>query len=153
NPAADPWRGGICPWWRGINRFAFSSGFRDADQAWSNWMSSLAGKRAGRRVGGPRFKRQGRTTPSFRLHADVKKPTIRTDGYRRLRMPNIGTVRLHDTAKRMVRALDRGGRVQSVTCSRRGHRWYASVLVDEPDITPGRETQVGPSHRQKAAGR
>lgn len=53
----------------------------------------------------------------------------------------------------MVRALDRGGRVQSVTCSRRGHRWYASVLVDEPDLTPGRETQVGPSHRQKAAGR
>ncbi|TWH15955.1 putative transposase [Prauserella rugosa] len=153
NPAADPWRGGICPWWRGINRFAFSSGFRDADQAWSNWMSSLAGKRAGRRVGEPRFKRKGRVTPSFRLHHDVKKPTIRTDGYRRLRMPNIGTVRLHDTAKRMVRALERGGRVQSVTCSRRGHRWYASVLVDEPDVTPGRETQVGPSHRQKNAGR
>lgn len=153
NPGADPSRGGICPWWRGINRFAFSSAFRDCDQAWSNWLSSLAGTRAGRRVGEPRFKRKGRTVPSFRLHHDVKKPTIRPDGYRRLRIPNIGSVHLHDSCKRLVRALDRGGRVQSVACSRRGHRWYACVLVDEPDSTPGRETQHGPSHRQKAAGR
>src|SRR5690606_11071587 len=49
-------------------------------------------------------------------------------------------------------ALDRGGIVQSVTISQGGHRWYASVLVDEPDITPGRETQTGPGPQQRDGG-
>lgn len=109
DPAADPWRGGICPWGRGINRHAFSSAFRDADQAWSNWLSSLAGTRAGRRVGEPRFKRKGRVTPSFRLHHEVKKPAIRPDGYRRLRLPNIGFVRLHESSGWCARLTGAGG--------------------------------------------
>src|SRR5690606_25516319 len=143
---------GNCSWWRAVSTYAFQSAFLDADQAWKNWMESLVGKRAGRRVGAPRFKKKGRSRDSFRLHHDVKRPTIRPDGYRRLVMPRIGSVRLHDSAKRLARALQRGGRVQSVTVARGGHRWYASVLVDEPDITPGRETQRGPSPAQRAAG-
>lgn len=143
---------GICPWWRSVSTHAFQSAFLDADQAWKNWMDSMSGKRAGRRVGAPRFKKKGRSRDSFRLHHDVNNPTIRLDSYRRLRMPRLGSIRLHDSAKRLARALQRGGRVQSVTVSRGGHRWYASVLVDEPDITPGRETQRGPSPAQRAAG-
>ena len=143
---------GICPWYKGINTYAFTSGFRDADQAWKNWMDSLSGKRAGPRVGMPRLKRKGRCRDSFRLHHDVKNPTIRLVGYRRLRLPNIESVRIHNSGKRLARALQRGGRIQSVTVSRGGHRWYASVLVDEPDITPGRETQQGPSAAQREAG-
>lgn len=143
---------GICPWWRSVSTYAFQSAFLDADQAWKNWMDSMSGKRAGRRVGTPRFKKKGRSRDSFRLHHDVNNPTIRLDGYRRLRMPRLGSIRLHDSGKRLARALRRGGRVQSVTVSRGGHRWYASVLVDEPDITPGRETQRGPSPAQRAAG-
>ncbi len=152
DPRTDPWRGGICPWYATANRYAFTSAFRDADQAWKNWMDSLTGKRAGRRVGVPRFKKKSRSRDSFRLHHDVKHPTIRLDGYRRLRIPNIGSVRLHDSGKRLARALRRGGHVQSVTISRGGHRWYASVLVDEPDITPGREIQHRPSPAQQRAG-
>src|SRR5690606_30147589 len=143
---------GICPWWRAVSTYAFQSAFLDVDQAWKNWMDSMSGKRAGRRVGAPRFKKKGRSRDSFRLHHDVQNPTIRLDSYRRLRMPRLGSIRLHDSAKRLARALQRGGRVQSVTVSRGGHRWYASVLVDEPDITPGRETQHGPSPAQRAAG-
>ena len=143
---------GICPWWRAVSTYAFQSAFLDADQAWKNWMDSLSGKRAGRRMGLPKFKKKGRSRDSFRLHHDVKNPTIRLDSYRRLRMPRLGSIRLHDSGKRLARALDRGGRVQSVTVARGGHRWYASVLVDEPDITPGRETQRGPSPAQRAAG-
>ncbi len=144
---------GICPWWRAVSTYAFQSAFKDADQAFQNFFDALSGKRAGRPVGLPRFKKKGRARESFRLHHDAKNPTIRLDGYRRLRMPRLGSVRLHDSGKRLSRALDRGGIVQSVTVSRGGKRWYAAVLVDEPDITPGRETQRGPSHRQKANGR
>ncbi|TLW89258.1 transposase [Saccharomonospora piscinae] len=150
----DTTRGGdgICPWWRAVSTYAFQSAFLDADRAWKNWMDSLTGKRAGRRVGAPRFKKKGRCRDSFRLHHAVNDPTIRLEGYRRLRMPRLGSIRLHDSGKRLARALARGGRVQSVTVSRGGHRWYASVLVDEPDHTPGRETQHRPSRAQHTAG-
>lgn len=143
---------GICPWWRTVSTYAFQSAWDDVDLAWKNFFDSLAGKRAGHRVGTPRFKRKGRARDSFRLHHDVKNPTIRLTGYRHLRMPRLGSVRLQDSGKRLSRALERGGLVQSVTVSRGGSRWYASVLVAEPDHTPGRETQTGPSHTQKAAG-
>ncbi|WP_073791828.1 hypothetical protein [Streptomyces sp. CB01580] len=137
-----------CPWWHEVNTYAFQSAFIDADRAWANWLDSLRGRRAGRRVGYPRFKKKGRARDAFRLHHDVKKPSIRTAGYRRLRMPTIGEVRFHDSAKRMARLVDRGQAVvQSVTVSRAGHRWYASVLckvtTDLPDRPTRRQAERG----------
>lgn len=137
---------GICPWWRTVSTYAFQSAWDDVDRAWTNWLDSLSGKRAGRRVGPPRFKKKGRSRDSFRLHHDAKRPTIRPDGYRRLVMPRLGSIRLHDSAKRLCRAIARGAVVQSVTVSRGGHRWYASVLVREPFDEPAA------TKRQRAAG-
>ncbi len=73
---------------------------------------------------------------------------IRLATYRRLRLPKFGEVRLHESAKRLARLIDRGAAVvQSVTVSRGGSRWYASVLckvlVDIPDR---------PTRRQRGAG-
>lgn len=139
---------GACPWWHEVNTYAFQSAFIDADQAWKNWLGSLSGKRAGRRVGYPRFKKKGRARDSFRLHHDVKRPGIRLVGYRRLRLPSIGGVRLHESAKRLARLVDRGDAVvQSVTVSRGGHRWYASVLCKVTMEVPDR-----PSRRQRCRG-
>lgn len=139
---------GSCPWWHEINNYCFQSAFADADTAWKNWLDSISGKRAGRRVGYPRFKKKGRSRDSFRIHHDVTKPGIRLATCRRLRIPKLGEVRLHDSGKRLARLMQRGDAVvQSVTVSRGGHRWYASVLckvtVDLPDK---------PTHRQTAAG-
>ncbi|MER7877659.1 helix-turn-helix domain-containing protein [Streptomyces solisilvae] len=97
-----------CPWWHEVNTHAFQSAFIDADRAWQNWLESLRGVRAGRRVGYPRFKKKGRARESFRLHHDVKRPAIRLVGYRRLRLPTVGEVRLHESAKRLARLADRG---------------------------------------------
>lgn len=137
-----------CPWWWEVSTYAFQSAFLDADMAWKNWMDSLTGKRAGRKVGYPRFKKKGRARDSFRLHHDVAKPTIRPDGYRRLQLPRIGSVRLHHSNKPLARLIDRGQAViKSVTIARGGHRWYAMVLceVHQP---------VAPITRaQKARGR
>lgn len=121
---------GRCPWWWTVSTYTFQSAFADADQAWTNWVGSLTGHRAGGRVGKPQFKRKNRSRDSFRIHHDVKKPTIRLDnGYRRIIVPRLGSLRTHDSTKRLRRALDRGAVVQSVTISRGGHRWYASILV------------------------
>ncbi|MDQ2738812.1 MAG: helix-turn-helix domain-containing protein, partial [Actinomycetota bacterium] len=75
---------GLAPWWHTVSTYAFQSAFADADLAWSNWMSSLGGRRAGKPVGYPRFKKRGACRDSVRIHHDVNKPTIRPDGYRRI---------------------------------------------------------------------
>ncbi|MEU3220219.1 hypothetical protein [Streptomyces sp. NPDC006971] len=73
----------------------------------------MRGHRAGRRVGCSRFKKKGRARDAFRLHHDVKKPSIRTTGHRRLRMPAISEPRLHDFAKRMAHAWSTADRQSS----------------------------------------
>lgn len=139
---------GVCPWWHEVNTYAFQSAFADADRAWKNWLDSLSGKRAGRRVGYPRFKKKGRSRDSFRLHHDVKKPSIRMVGYRRLRLPTIGEVRLHGSGRELARAVERGRTVvQSVTVAREGHRWYASVLCKTV-----MEVRQKPTRQQAARG-
>jgi putative transposase len=141
---------GVSPWWPEVSSYAISTGFRNADRAWSNWLESFAGKRKGARVGYPHFKSKARAQDSATLFHDAKRPSIRLEGYRDLQMPRIGTVRLDNTghrrtkrkngrvesngrrgaAKRLVRMIERGDAVvQSVTVSRGGTRWYASVLV------------------------
>lgn len=138
---------GVAPWWRGINRYAFVSGLANADAAWDNWLASYAGRRTGRRVGYPRFKKKGRAADSFALFHDVKKPSIRVDDPRHLRIPNIGVVHLVSNLRRLWRRLRRGTAiVQSIRISRTGHRWYASVLVKEqmPDpITSRAQRRAG----------
>lgn len=132
---------GVCPWWHEVNTYCFQSAFTNADVAWKNWLDSLGGRRAGRKIGYPRFKKKGRAKDSFRLHHDVKKPSIRLFGYRRLRLPKIGEVRIHDSGKRLSRLVDRGqAAVQSVTVSRSGHRWYASVLCKVTTHIPDHST-------------
>lgn len=138
---------GVFPWWRGLNRYAFVSGLRHADDAFSNFFDSLAGRRAGRRVGYPRFKKKGRSRDSFTIYHDVKRPGIRLVDSRHLLVPTLGQFRLHSNVRRLVRKIDRGTvTVNSVTIAREGHRWFASVLVTEQMPAP-RTTR-----RQQRAG-
>lgn len=141
-------------WRTEVNRYALSSGMRAADTAWKNWLSSLTGARAGRPVGYPRFHAKGRTRDSFTLFHDVKKPTIRPDGYRRLVLPakitgaRGGSVRLHGNLRQLARRIEKGtARIQSVTISRGGRRWSASILARETITVPDR-----PNRRQRAGG-
>lgn len=127
--------------------YAFQSAVADADQAWKNWLDSITGHRSGRRVGRPRFKTKHRSRDSFRIHHDVKNPRIRPDaGYRRIIVPRIGSVRVHSSTKPLCRALTRGAVIQSITISRGGHRWYASVLIKQPTV------EVAPTRAQRHAG-
>lgn len=139
---------GGCPWYEGLNVYAFLSGFDRADRAWKNWQESCAGRRTGRPVGYPRFKRKSHAKDSFSLCHDLKNPGIRLDGYRRLHLPGIGSVRLHQTAKRLGRLINRGqAAITSVTISREGHRWYASVLSRVQQDIPDK-----PTRRQRTGG-
>lgn len=135
------------PWVHAVNRSALVGGMRQADEAWKNWIASFQQTRAGRRVGYPRFKKRGVAHDSFTITHDRKSPGIRLTTTRRLRIPTFGEVRIHDHAKRLQRKIrTRTVEVTSVTVNRHGHRWYASLTVEETIPTPR------PSKRKRAAG-
>ncbi|MFE7594669.1 hypothetical protein ACFU6K_35220 [Kitasatospora sp. NPDC057512] len=97
--------------------------------AFKNQVDSLTGRHTSRAVRYPRIKEKGKAWDSFRLRHDVSKPTIRPDGHRRLITPRLGSVRIHDSAKRLPRLFTKGyAVVQSVTISRGDNRWYASCV-------------------------
>ncbi len=137
----------LTPWRTAVSSYCFSSGMRAADAAFKNWLDSLAGRRAGAKVGYPRFKSKHRARASFTIYHDVKQPTIRVQDARHLVVPRLGAVRLHSNLRRLVR-LQRHGEVtvRSITIAREGRRWFASVLVEEP------APQRGPSKAQVQAG-
>ncbi|MEU4507294.1 RNA-guided endonuclease TnpB family protein [Streptomyces sp. NPDC024089] len=143
-----PREDGGSPWHAEVSSYAFMTGFDRAQSGWQNWLDSHTGKRAGRRVGYPRFASKHRSRDSFSLYHNVKRPLIRPDGYRRLMLPRLGSIRIHDTAKPLVRLINRGQAVvRSVTISRGAHRWYASVLVTVQQHIPDK-----PTPRQRVGG-
>lgn len=106
----------------------------DPDSHWH----SLTGERAGRPAGYPRFHAKSRSRDSFTLFHDVKKPTLRPDEYRWLVLPKKitgkrgGSIRLHGNLRKLARRIAKGtARIQSVTISRGGKHWYASILAEE----------------------
>ncbi|WP_371590840.1 RNA-guided endonuclease InsQ/TnpB family protein [Streptomyces sp. NBC_00470] len=139
---------GGCPWYEEVNPYAFTAGMADALEAMDRWMKSASGKMAGRRVGYPRFKAKGKSTDAYRLHHDVKNPSIVAVSSRRLEVPRLGTVHTHQPLRRLRACLEQNaGRIQSVTISRAADKWYASVLVDH-DFVPAAK----PTARQRVGG-
>jgi putative transposase len=122
---------GGCPWHEEVNPYAFTAGMADALMAMDRWMSSASGKMGGRKVGYPRFKAKGKSTDAYRLHHDVKNPSIVVESSRRLVVPRLGSVHTHQPMRRVRACLEQNaGRVQSVTITRAADKWYASVLVE-----------------------
>ncbi|SKQ82247.1 IS607 family element RNA-guided endonuclease TnpB [Mycobacteroides abscessus] len=122
-------------WWPECSKEAYADGIGGAVEAYWNWQQSRAGKRAGKRVGFPRFKKKGRdadrvsfTTGAMRVEPDR----------RHLTLPVIGTVRTHENTRRIQRLISKGrARVLAISVCRNGTRLDASVrvLVQRPQQT------------------
>ena len=114
-------------WWPECSKEAYADGIAGAVHAYWNWQTSRCGKRAGKRVGFPRFKRKGRdadrvcfTTGAMRVEPDR----------RHLTLPVIGTVRTHQNTRRIERLIRAGrARVLAISVRRNGTRLDASVRV------------------------
>jgi len=119
-------------WWPQVSKEAFADGIRAAVDGYWNWQASRAGKRAGKRVGFPRFAKKGRdrdrvtfTTGAIRVEPDRRHVTP----------PRVGTVRTHESTRKLERLIAKGrARVLAVTVSRKGTRLTAAfrVLVQRP---------------------
>jgi putative transposase len=114
-------------WWPECSKEAYADGIAGAVDAYWNWQQSRSGKRAGKKVGFPRFKRKGRdadrvcfTTGAMRVEADR----------RHLTLPVIGCVRTHENTRRIERLIRSGrARVLAISVRRNGTRLDASVRV------------------------
>jgi putative transposase len=114
-------------WWPECSKEAYADGIAGAVDAYWNWQTRRAGRRTGKRVGFPRFKRKGRdsdrvcfTTGAMRVEPDR----------RHLTLPVIGTVRTHENTRRIERLIRAGrARVLAISVRRNGTRLDASVRV------------------------
>ena len=110
-----------------VSKFVAQGACRNYRNARSGWLNKNIKARK------PVFHKKNRTgTGSFLAASGVN--LIRYDGYRRIRLPYLGSVK-------MTRNL-RDGIPYEVTIKRRNGRWYATVAYWKPPIqTPDRETQ------------
>lgn len=115
------------PWWEENSKEAYSDGAKRLSQAMGNFFDSRTGKRNGRSAGFPRFKRRTDagsmrfTTGPIRVEPDRHHVTL----------PRIGTLRTHESTRKLARRLENGtARILSASISRAGGRWFVSFTVD-----------------------
>lgn len=116
------------PWMYEVSECAPQEALRNLDNAFKHFFE---GRKAGRKVGFPRFKKKGRND-SFRLtgHIHVFE--------RHVQLPRLGTIRLKE-----VSSVE--GRILSATMRREADRWFVSVAVEleRPDPAPVDGPTVG----------
>lgn len=108
------------PWILESPKDANARPFMNLGTAWANFFDSAKGKRGGRTVGRPSFKKKGRCADSFYVSNDQFR--FHVDG-RRVRLPVIGSVRIREPF-RFVGKIVAG----SVRCI--AGRWFFSVKTD-----------------------
>ncbi|MBE5502585.1 transposase [Mycobacteroides abscessus subsp. massiliense] len=114
-------------WWPECSKEAYADGIDGAVDAYWNWQNSRSGKRGGKPMGFPRFKKKGRDADrvTFTTGAMRVEP-----GRRHLTLPVIGTVRTHENTRRIERLISKGrARVLAIGVRRNGTRLDASVRV------------------------
>ncbi|MEX5632550.1 IS607 family element RNA-guided endonuclease TnpB [Parafrankia sp. FMc2] len=134
----------VAPWWGECSKEAFSAGLDQLARALKNFSDSKNGKRRGRRVGFPRFKKRGKARDSFRYTTGAYGPA----GDLHVRLPRIGRVKVHEPMGALTgRLADGRGRLLGATGSRTAGRWFVSFTVEAE-----REVPEAPSPRQRAGG-
>lgn len=114
-------------WLREVSKCAPQEALRNLDRAFKNMRDA---KKAGRKVGFPKFKKRG-SGGSFRLTG-----AVRVESSRRVRLPIIGSVRTKEDTRKFR------GRILSATVSEEVGRWYVSFAVEVERSDP--ETPDGP---------
>jgi len=112
------------PWYSEVSKECFQYGAERASLALANWNASRKGKRAGRKIGFPRFRKRG-------SNDSVKFTTAKLRGCGTLiHLPRIGEVNL-------VEGFHLAGdqRVTSVTIRCTAGRWFCTLLVHEDTWT------------------
>lgn len=122
----NEWKDEIAPWWRENSKEAYSSAFEWLSQALRNWSDSRKGRRAGCRVGWPKYKSKRSSVPRFAY--TTGSFGLIEDDPKALKLPRIGRVHCMENATERVH----GRRIVRMTVSRHAGFWYAALTVERP---------------------
>jgi putative transposase len=129
------------PWRREVYQQVFEEAAVDCGRALAAWSDSRAGKRKGKRVGFPRFKKKADAVPSFRLrnkHRKGHRSAIRvgdTNCPRSITLPGVGQIGVHNDTRRLRRMLAKDrAKILFATTSHRAGRWWVSLNVEAADL-------------------
>jgi putative transposase len=113
----------------------------DLGKGLKSWSDSRRGKRRGKRIGFPRFKKKTGSVVSFRLrnnHTKDRPPAIRVGDHNRPRsvtLPGIGCIAVHDDTRRLRRMLTNGrAKILFATITTHAGRWWVSLNVEAADL-------------------
>ena len=124
----------VAPWWRENSKEAYSSGLEGLANALKNWFDSKEGRRKGRKVGFPRFRKKGRCRESVCFTTGA----IRVADKSHVVLPRVGRVRTHEPTVALLGLIELGkARILRATVSREGGRWFVSFTC-EVEREPGR---------------
>lgn len=112
------------PWFYDSSKSAPQNALRDCDKAFANFFTRCKKKVKGKK-GFPKFKSKKNPKASFRLDGAI---SIQPDS---IKLPRIGRIRLKEKEY-----LPTDQKILSATVSKHAGRWFVSVQVESPDITP-----------------
>ena len=128
--------------WRGeVSSQVFEEAAVDLARALAGWIDSRSGKRKGRPVGHPRFKKKTHSAGSFRMRNKVtgRHTSIRVgqDVPRSVTLPKIGSIRVREDTRRLRRMIGNGrARILQATVTRGARWWWVSVTVEAAELHP-----------------
>ncbi len=130
-------------WRREVCQQVFEEAAVDLGKGLKAWSDSRSGKRKGKRIGFPRFKKKTGAAPSFRLrnkHPKGRQAAIRVGDNGRPRsvtLPGIGQIAIHDDTRRLRRMLaNQRATILFATLTSHGGRWWVSLNVEAADLHP-----------------
>jgi putative transposase len=124
----------VAPWWAENSKEAYSSGLDGLARALQNWSSSRSGRRRGRRMGFPTWKKKSRSRDTCRFTTGA----IRVSSDRKhIQLPRIGVLKTHESTRKLARRLEGGtARILAATIGRRADRWFVSFTVEVERAIP-----------------
>jgi putative transposase len=133
------WRTEVC-------QQVFEEAAVDLGKGLKSWSNSRSGKRKGKKVGFPRFKRKTGAAPSFRLrnnHRTGRPEAIRVGDNNRPRsitLPGIGQIGVHDDTRRLRRMLAKArAKICFATVTHYAGRWWVSLNIEAAELHPAHQ--------------
>jgi putative transposase len=134
----------VAPWWPENSKEAYASGLDGLARALRNWSDFRSGRRKGRPVGFPQFKKKGRCRDACRFTTGAIK--VLPDR-KHVQLPRIGVLKTHESTRKLARRLEQGtAQILSATISRTADRWFVSFTVEvqrQIPATNGKTTTIG----------
>ncbi len=121
-------------WLADVSAVVPQQSLRDLDTAYKNSFDSVKGKRAGRRVGPPRYKSKKDTRQSIRLMTNAF--SLQDDG-------TVYVAKVGNLKAKWSHRLPAAPTSLTVTKDSCGRYFLSSVVDTEPDVLPELETDTG----------